>query len=173
MKPFWKIMIVIFLLAGGGFYWWKSQSGAKPPEAGKSAKTEGKAGKRGGGGPVAVRTVAVERKAMPVIIDVVGTVESEHSVAVRPQVNGTLDAVLFKEGDYVKEGQVLFHIDARPAKASVEQARAAVTRDQAQLDDTNARVQQIQSYLDWYSALARLNFSLGASDTDAAKAKPK
>ena len=35
----------------------------------------------------------------------------------------------------------------------------------AQLDDTNARVQQIQSYLDWYSALARLNFALGASDS--------
>ena len=34
----------------------------------------------------------------------------------------------------------------------------------AQLDDTNARVLQIQSYLDWYSALARLNFALGASD---------
>ncbi len=35
----------------------------------------------------------------------------------------------------------------------------------AQLDDTNARVQQIQSYLDWYSALARLNFALGATDS--------
>ena len=35
----------------------------------------------------------------------------------------------------------------------------------AQLDETNARVQQIQSYLDWYSALARLNFALGASDS--------
>jgi outer membrane protein len=34
----------------------------------------------------------------------------------------------------------------------------------AQLDDTNARVQQIQSYLDWYSALARLNFALGSND---------
>jgi outer membrane protein TolC len=34
----------------------------------------------------------------------------------------------------------------------------------AQLDDTNAKVQRIQSYLDWYLALARLNFALGASD---------
>jgi outer membrane protein TolC len=41
----------------------------------------------------------------------------------------------------------------------------------AQLDDTNARVQEIQSYLDWYSSLARLNFALGASD--AAIVKPK
>jgi outer membrane protein TolC len=35
----------------------------------------------------------------------------------------------------------------------------------AQLDDTNAKVQQIQSYLDWFLALARLNFALGASES--------
>ena len=43
----------------------------------------------------------------------------------------------------------------------------------AQQDDTNARVAQIQSYLDWYSALARLNFALGASDSAIFKARPK
>lgn len=34
----------------------------------------------------------------------------------------------------------------------------------AQQDETNARTQRIQAYLDWYTVLARLNFSLGASD---------
>jgi outer membrane protein len=43
----------------------------------------------------------------------------------------------------------------------------------AQQDDTNARVAQIQSYLDWYSALSKLNFALGASDTDVFKARAK
>ena len=43
----------------------------------------------------------------------------------------------------------------------------------AELDDTNARVQQIQSYLDWYSALARMNFALGASDSAVTKSKTK
>ena len=136
MKPFWKIMLIICVLAGGGYYWWKSQPSGKTAEAmpGKAAKAEGKAAaKRGGGGPIAVRTVSVTRQPMPVIIDAVGTVESEHSVAVRPQVNGVLDAVLFKEGDRVKQGQPLFRVDPRPMQASVEQARAAVARDQAQL----------------------------------------
>ncbi len=41
----------------------------------------------------------------------------------------------------------------------------------AQLDDTNAKVQRIQSYLDWYQALARLNFALGASDGTAVGSK--
>ena len=137
MKPFVKIILIVCLIAGGGggYYWWKSQAAAKPTEtAGKSGKKEGKgAGKRGGGGPVTVRTVQVERKAMPVVIDAVGTVESEHSVAVRPQVNGVLTAVLFKEGDRVKAGQPLFRIDPRPMQASVDQATSALARDQAQL----------------------------------------
>ena len=64
---------------------------------------------------------------------------------------------------------------ANLVKSAGESAAAAAARYKAgvgslldlitaQLDDTNARVQQIQSYLDWYSALARLNFALGASD---------
>ena len=64
---------------------------------------------------------------------------------------------------------------ANLVKSAGESAAAATARYKAgvgslldfitaQLDDTNARVQQIQSYLDWYSALARLNFALGASD---------
>ena len=76
---------------------------------------------------------------MPVIIDAVGTVESEHSVAVRPQTSGVLDAVLFKEGDPVKQGQMLFRIDSRPMTASVEQATAALARDQAQLEQAKAQ----------------------------------
>ena len=70
---------------------------------------------------------------MPVIIDAVGTVEAEHSVAVRPQASGVLTTVSFKEGEYVKQGQVLFQIDARPMQAAVEQSRAAVVRDEVGL----------------------------------------
>jgi multidrug efflux system membrane fusion protein len=135
MKPFMKFILIVCLIAGGGggYYWWKTQVGAKTTET--VAKGEGKkgAGKRGVGGPVTVRIVQVERKAMPVVIDAVGTVESEHSVAVRPQVNGVLTAVLFKEGDRVKTGQALFRIDPRPMQASVDQATSALARDQAQL----------------------------------------
>ncbi len=140
MKLVWKLLVIVCIIAaGGGYYWWKTQSGAKATDAGgKSAKAEGKSegkgpGKRGGGGPVSVRTVTVTRQAMPVVIDAVGTVESEHSVAVRPQVNGVLTAVLFKEGDRVKQGQPLFRIDPRTMQASVDQARSALARDQAQL----------------------------------------
>jgi multidrug efflux system membrane fusion protein len=150
MKPFWKILLVICVLAGGGFYWWKTQSSGKATEAapGKVAKGEAKGGGKRGSGPIPVRTITVMRQAMPVVIDAVGAVESEHSVAVRPQVNGVLDSVLFKEGDAVKKGQVLFRIDPRPVQAAMEQARAAVARDQAQLVQAKAQESRLRPLME-------------------------
>ena len=43
----------------------------------------------------------------------------------------------------------------------------------AQVDESNARVQRIQSYLDWYTALARLNYAIGASDSKPYVAQPR
>jgi len=123
------------VVLGGYWYWQKPTNAGAEMAAGKPGKG---AGKRGGG-PVSVTTVTAKRQPMPVVIDAVGTVESEHSVAIRPQTNGVLEAVLFKEGDPVKQGQVLFRIDARPTLASVEQARAALARDQAQLAQAQAQ----------------------------------
>ncbi len=150
MKPLLKtLLIVCVLAAGGGFYWWKTQPQAKTTEGaaaktakadskdgkaqGKEPKAEGKASKRGAGGPVSVRIVVAAPQPMPVVIDAVGSAESEHSVAVRPQISGVLESVMFKEGDYVKAGQPLFRIDPRSTQATVDQAKAAVARDLAQL----------------------------------------
>jgi multidrug efflux system membrane fusion protein len=137
MKPLLKIFLIICVIAGGGFYLWKSQPAPKAAEGkaaeGKSANAEGKGAGKRGGGPVSVSALTVAPQPMPVIIDAVGSAESEHSVAVRPQLNGVLEAVLFKEGDYVKAGQPLFRIDPRSAQAALDQTRAAVARDQAQL----------------------------------------
>ncbi len=154
MKPFWKIFLVIFVLAGGGFYWWTKQTGGKPGEtaavgATKSDnKSDGKAAGKRGSGPISVTAVKAERAAMPVIIDAVGSVESEHSVAVRPQVNGVLDAVLFKEGDRVKQGQALFRLDARPMQAAVDQAKAALARDQAQYVQAQAQEARLRPLME-------------------------
>jgi multidrug efflux system membrane fusion protein len=128
---------LIAAVAGGGYWFWqKSSAGSGDKGKAESGKAKGK-GK--GGGPIAVRTINIKRQAMPVVIDAVGSVESEHSVAVRPQVSGTLTSVHFKEGDYVKQGQVLFTIDSRPMQASVAQTQAAAMRDEAQLAQARAQ----------------------------------
>src|SRR6187549_2812658 len=91
---------VIAAVAGGGYWYWQKSAASDAGKGAMQVKSEGKKGKGKGGGPIAVRMTAAKRQAMPVVIDAVGSVESEHSVAVRPQVNGTLTAVNFKEGDY-------------------------------------------------------------------------
>jgi multidrug efflux system membrane fusion protein len=135
------VFAVIGLIAGGGYWYWNQQgSGAAEGESSKGGKGKGKGKGKGAGGPLTVRAVQAVTKPMPVLIEAVGTVEAEHSVQVRAQVNGVLDKVLFKEGDKVKAGQVLFQIDARTYQAQYNQALAQLARDKAQLE--NARAQQ-------------------------------
>src|ERR1700722_9138242 len=55
------------------------------------------------------------------------------SVEVRARVWGYLDKVNFKEGALVKTGDVLFEIDPRPYQATLNQAKAKVAQDEAQL----------------------------------------
>ena len=148
MKPFWKTFLVICVLAGGGLYWWKFKSSVETPGTAVTKEIKAKGSARRAAGPVTVKTVAIQRKAMPVVINAVGTVEPEHSVAVRPQVNGVLDAVLFKEGDRVRKAQALFRIDSRPMRAAVEQAKAAVARDEAQLAQAKAQEARLRPLIE-------------------------
>lgn len=125
-------MAVIFLAVAAGAYgaWWWSQGGAS---------SGGKKGK-GKGAVLTVKAARAVVKPMPVLIEAVGTVEPEHSVQIRAQVSGVLQAVMFKEGDMVKAGQQLFQIDPRTYDAIYRQAQAQLARDLAQLE--NAKVQQ-------------------------------
>jgi multidrug efflux system membrane fusion protein len=59
-------------------------------------------------------------------------VEPLQTVAVQAQVGGTLRRIGFREGQEVKQGQVLFELDARPYRAALNQALAALMRDSAQ-----------------------------------------
>ncbi len=81
--------------------------------------------------PTPVRVTTTSRIDAPVTVSASGVVEPMQTVSVTAQVSGTLQDVLFKEGDYVTKGQRLFRIDPRPLQALVDQARATLTKDQA------------------------------------------
>lgn len=138
------VFVLVAALGGGGYWYWQKSTAGEAGKDKAQVKAEGKGKGRAGGGPIPVRTTTVKRQAMPVVVDAVGTVESEHSVAVRPQVSGVLQAVLFKEGDYVKAGQVLFRIDPRPMQAALAQSQAAVNRDEAQLAQARAQESRLR-----------------------------
>lgn len=75
--------------------------------------------------------------------DFVGRFEAVQSVDVRPRVTGYLQRVHFTDGQFVRAGQPLFTIDARPAQASLAQARAQLARAEALL--ANARTELARS----------------------------
>ena len=142
------VFVVIGAVAAGGYwYWQQSATGATPdgPVKGKG-KGAGRGG-RGGGGPLIVKAVRAIVKPMPVLIEAVGTVEPEHSVQVRAQVPGVLQSVLFKEGDTVKAGQLLFQIDARTFRAQYNQSLAAMARNKAQLENARAQQERLEPLL--------------------------
>lgn len=83
--------------------------------------------------PVPVTTMRVERRDVPHWQDTIGTVTSLQSTVLRPQVDGVLTEVLFREGQQVKRGQLLARIDDRSIAANLDGAQAALARDAAQL----------------------------------------
>jgi len=83
---------------------------------------------------VPVGTVAAERKPIAKTLDYVGRVEAINRVEVRARVKGYLEAVLFKEGDLVKEGAALYEIEKGLFQAALEQAQGTLEGSKAQLE---------------------------------------
>ncbi len=83
--------------------------------------------------PVPVLAAAAERRAVPFTIEANGTVEPIETVLIESQVAGVLLRVGFKEGDEVRQGQMLFEIDPAAYRAALEQAQGMLARDEAQL----------------------------------------
>lgn len=92
-----------------------------------------------------VKVAPVSTESIPFVLDAVGTVEAEQSVAIRSEVSGVLQKIAFKEGELVKAGQLLFQIDADSQKAEVEKAHANLARDQAALVEAKAQVKRLES----------------------------
>ena len=90
------------------------------------------------GVPVVVATVS--QRTVPVDIQVIGNVEAYATIGVKSQVNGELTVAHFREGDFVKKGDVLFTIDQRMLEAQVKQAQATLARDKAQLNLAQANL---------------------------------
>ena len=81
---------------------------------------------------VPVRVVQATLQNLPSTLMAVGQVQALQQVLVRPQIEGVLTEVLFKEGQPVTRGQVLARLDDRALRAQVEQAQAEVNRLRAQ-----------------------------------------
>src|SRR3954454_7666393 len=98
----------------------------------ESAQAAGPNAAGGGRPPAPVVVSTVERRDVPLQISAIGNVEPYQTVQVRSMVSGQIEKILFKEGDDVRKGQLLYSLDQRPFEATVEQAEGNLKRDQAQ-----------------------------------------
>lgn len=76
-----------------------------------------------------------------------GRFEAVQTVEVKARVGGYIQSVHFKDGDYVRRGQLLFTLDPRPAQAALASARAQLSQAQAQLTLARANFERSQGLL--------------------------
>src|SRR5215510_12771319 len=91
---------------------------------------------------VPVRTASVEKADFPVYLTGLGTVQGFNTVVVRTRVDGQINRIAFKEGQFVKEGDTLVEIDPRPFQAALDQAKAKKAQDEANLANANLDLQR-------------------------------
>jgi multidrug efflux system membrane fusion protein len=138
------VFLVLILALGAGYYVYQggfnsnakdgavtAEEGGKGGKGGKGGPGKGGAGKGGGGGAVPVTAALVEQRSMPVKLEAIGNVEAYTAVAIKVRVDGQITEVNFKEGQEVKQGEVLFKIDQGPYMAALKQAEGTAARDRA------------------------------------------
>lgn len=121
------ILVLLILLAGCGSTNTKpAQASAGPPAI-----------------PVGVATA--ERRDVPVFQEGLGSVQASNTVSLKSRVDGQIVTIAFREGQAVKQGDLLIVIDPRPYQVQLEQAQAALARDQAQLKNAQLDYQRYQN----------------------------
>lgn len=97
--------------------------------------------------PLEVEVIPVEQTNVPIYKEWIGTTDGMVNAEIKAQVTGYLLRQDFKEGSFVKKGQLLFEIDPRPFQAAVDQANGQVAQFQGQLEQATSQVAQAEAQL--------------------------
>ena len=140
-KTRWILILLLLVLLGGA--WWYFRGGKQADTGTASTSTgahqsQSENGPHGSGQPpVPVVIGTVQRRDVPIYLDGIGTVQAFNTVTVRARIDGQIKQIAFKEGQDIKQGDLLAVIDPAPYQAAYDQAVAKKGQDQAQL--ANAR----------------------------------
>jgi membrane fusion protein (multidrug efflux system) len=94
--------------------------------------------------PPEVFVVKIEPRDTPVTFEYVAQTQSSQQVEIRARVNGFLDKRVYTEGSVVKAGDLLFLMDKKPFQAQVDDAKAALDRQNAALETARANLARVK-----------------------------
>jgi len=97
--------------------------------------------------PAAVQVSSVQQKTMPIFLTALGTVTAYNTVTIKSRVDGQLMQVPVREGQAVRQGQVLAEIDPKPYQAALEQAQGQLVKDQANAVNARAEAARYEALL--------------------------
>lgn len=120
----------------------------------------------GGSGVMPVTVTPVQVENVPYFLTGLGSVTAYYTVSVRSRVDGELVQVNFKEGQNVKQGDLLAVIDPRPYQVQLEQAQAQLFKDQASLRDAKLNLTRFKGLLQNSGAMSQQQVDTQASTVD-------
>jgi multidrug efflux system membrane fusion protein len=157
LRSRWTLTAAVAALAICGVFGWRYFYGADAGTGGQDKANSAQAP-----APVPVTIAQAKTADFPVYLNGLGAVAPYETVLIRSRVDGAVVKIAFKQGQMVKEGDVLVQIDPRPYQAALDQALAKKTQDEASLRDAQLNLQR-------YAGLAKQDsVSLQQLDTQQA-----
>ena len=126
----WLVVLVILLAVGAAV--WKIRKNTQDQVA-QGAKMAAALDR-----PTPVMVTAVQQKTMPIYLTALGTVTAYNTVTIKSRVDGQLIRVNVREGQTVREGELLAEIDPAPYQAVLAQAEGQLVKDQANAENMRA-----------------------------------
>ena len=124
------VLSLIGLAALAGYAWHVNRAPAPATAQSAAAPATGAGGGSGGGAqaaPIVVETHTVQTRALADDVSAVGSLVSNESVVLRPEVSGRIETIRFRDGETVRRGAVLVELDSAVERAELQQARANLT----------------------------------------------
>jgi membrane fusion protein, multidrug efflux system len=124
--------LAVSVAAGAGYWFGNHRAADNAAVAG--AQPVARIAAAPAGAPVAVEATKVALQSLPQMITTVGSLRSDESITVRPEVAGRISDILFREGEKVAKGKTLIRLDPSITAAEVQQARANLKLAQGKYD---------------------------------------
>ncbi len=139
----WLWVLVAAVFVAGAWYYHSARSTSQAQDPITAATTgKGRSGASNFAVPVVV--APTQRGDIPVYFNGLGSVTAFNTVTIRSRVDGQLVSVAFKEGQFVKQGDLLAEIDPRPFQVQLEQAQGQLAKDQAQRRDAEVNLERFK-----------------------------